>query len=75
MKTTYVMIVCACLTGTAAAQPGGRAPGPGLVEPAEGERIAWYGTLAEGLAEAKRLERPVMLLSAAPRCRQVPGVW
>lgn len=59
--------------------PGGRggrgAPGPGKVEVAKGERIAWHGTLEGGLAEAKRLNRPVLLLSAAPHCHQVPGVW
>ncbi|MEM7165387.1 MAG: hypothetical protein AAF581_07985 [Planctomycetota bacterium] len=61
------------------AQPpgGGRGgpPRPERVEPQAGARIAWYGTVAGGLAEAKRLQRPVLLVSAAPHCRQVPGVW
>lgn len=63
-------------TGTASllAQPGGP-PGPGKVEPTSGPRVAWYGTLSGGLAEAKRLQRPILLVAAAPHCRQVPGVW
>lgn len=38
-------------------------------------RVAWYGRLADGLAEAKRSNRPILLLSAAPQCEGVPGIW
>ncbi len=38
-------------------------------------RIAWYGTLKSGLAEAKRSNRPILLVSAAPHCTGVPGIW
>ncbi|MDP7204554.1 MAG: hypothetical protein QGH11_03230 [Pirellulaceae bacterium] len=38
-------------------------------------RIAWYGNLADGLAEAKRSGRPILLTSAAPSCLGIPGVW
>ena len=37
--------------------------------------IAWYGTWEQGLAEAKRLDLPIFLHSAAPRCGGVPGMW
>ena len=37
--------------------------------------IAWYGTLDRGLAEAKRSQRPILLVSAAPQCLGVPGIW
>jgi hypothetical protein len=37
--------------------------------------IAWYGTWEQGLAEAKRLDLPILLHSAAPRCGGVPGMW
>ncbi len=37
--------------------------------------IAWYGILADGIAEAKATNRPIMLLSAAPQCAGVPGMW
>ena len=38
-------------------------------------RIAWYGDLQEGLKEAKRSSRPILLVSGAPHCLGVPGVW
>jgi len=38
-------------------------------------RIAWYGQLAVGLAEAQRTGRPILLVSGAPQCHGVPGVW
>ena len=38
-------------------------------------RIAWYGNLADGLAEAERSSRPILLISGAPACLGVPGVW
>lgn len=49
--------------------------GPSLVEPIEGERIVWYGTLKQGRAIAAETQRPILLISAAPACRTVPGVW
>jgi len=38
-------------------------------------RIAWYGTLMNGLAEAKRSSRPILLVSGAPQCLGVSGIW
>ena len=37
--------------------------------------IAWYGVLADGLAEAKETGKPILLVSAAPQCTGVPGMW
>ena len=37
--------------------------------------IAWYGTWEAGLQEAKRLKRPILLISAAPQCNHVSGMW
>lgn len=37
--------------------------------------IAWYGTWESGLAAAKESGRPILLVSAAPHCHQVPGMW
>ncbi len=39
------------------------------------KKIDWYGTLDSGLAEAKRTNKPIFLLSAAPQCLGVPGIW
>ena len=41
----------------------------------EKPKVIWYGTLQGGLAEAKRSNRPILLLSAAPHCQSVSGVW
>ena len=38
-------------------------------------RIAWFGTLKSGLAEAERTNKPILLISAAPQCVGVPGIW
>lgn len=37
--------------------------------------IAWYGRLDDGLAEAKRSNRPIFFMSAASQCGGVPGVF
>lgn len=39
------------------------------------EKIAWFGTWKGGLAEAQRTGKPILLVSAAPQCHNVPGVW
>ncbi|MDH3592304.1 MAG: hypothetical protein OER88_10525 [Planctomycetota bacterium] len=72
MRTPLIVLVAAA--SFAFAQ--GRGPrGPGLVKPMQGQRVAWFGTLTAGLAEAKRTQRPIVLISAAPHCHNVPGVW
>lgn len=38
-------------------------------------RVAWYGTLTSGLQAAKAANRPILLVSAAPHCLGVPGIW
>lgn len=38
-------------------------------------KIAWYGKLEDGLEEARRSNRPILLVSAAPQCQNVPGMW
>ena len=38
-------------------------------------RIAWYGKLSDGIAEAKRSNRPILLVAAAPQCEGVSGLW
>ena len=37
--------------------------------------IVWYGVLQDGLEQARKTERPILLLSAAPQCAGVPGMW
>jgi hypothetical protein len=37
--------------------------------------IAWFSTLEDGLAEARRTGKPIFFLSAAPHCAGVSGIW
>jgi Spy/CpxP family protein refolding chaperone len=37
--------------------------------------IAWFTELKQGLAEAKRAGKPILLVSAAPHCAGVSGIW
>ena len=37
--------------------------------------IAWYGRWEEARKEARRLNRPILLVSAAPHCTNVSGIW
>ena len=37
--------------------------------------IAWYGTWEVAKSEAERTGKPILLLSAAPQCQGVPGIW
>ena len=39
------------------------------------QRIAWFGTMDSALAAAKETSRPILLVSGAPACKAVPGVW
>ncbi|HIF39840.1 MAG TPA: hypothetical protein EYQ74_01915 [Planctomycetes bacterium] len=37
--------------------------------------VAWMGSWEQAKAEAARTKRPIMIMSAAPHCRAVPGKW
>ena len=37
--------------------------------------IVWYGVLKDGLAEAERTGKPILLITAAAQCGGVPGMW
>ena len=37
--------------------------------------IAWFGTWQRGLETAKATGRPILLISAAPQCHGVSGLW
>jgi len=41
--------------------------------PANG--IQWFATWKAGLAEAQRTGKPILLVSAAPHCAGVSGIW
>jgi hypothetical protein len=37
--------------------------------------IQWFATWQSGLAEAHRTGKPILLVSAAPHCAGVSGIW
>jgi hypothetical protein len=41
----------------------------------DGATIQWFATLERGLAEAKRTGKPILLVSGAPHCAGVSGMW
>lgn len=41
----------------------------------DGATIQWFGTLERGLTEAQRTGKPILLVSGAPHCSGVPGMW
>jgi hypothetical protein len=79
---TLVAVLIAASPALAQERGGrrGRPGGPPKLQPTEplaatAEKIAWYGTWTEALAEARRTGRPILLISAAPHCHNVSGVW
>ena len=73
MKCKTGLVLALSIMNTAALAQG-FGPPPGPIPSAQGG-IVWYGTLRTGLAEARRLNRPVLLMSAAPHCHNIPGIW
>ena len=49
--------------------------GKSAKRPSAKAAIAWFGTWKQGVAEAKRTNRPILLISAAPQCHGVSGIW
>lgn len=44
-------------------------------QPVSPPRVAWYTSWEQAQADAQRLNRPILLQSAAPQCSGVPGMW
>ena len=63
MKRTIALLLLPLAT-TLAAAPADAA-----------ERIAWYSSVKQGLAVAKTTGRPILLVSAAPHCHGISGIW
>jgi hypothetical protein len=74
-RAAAVFAALSCASAAIAQGPG-RPPGPVSGPLASGVGgIVWMGTLKEGIREAKRTNRPILLLSAAPHCHNVSGIW
>ena len=39
------------------------------------EAIGWIPSWEQALAEARATNKPILLMSGAPECGGVPGVW
>jgi hypothetical protein len=76
MKATGALLVAVMAVGSVsyAQRPGPPGSPSGPIPSAQGG-IVWYGSLRQGVAEAKRTNRPILLISAAPHCHNVSGIW
>lgn len=73
--TASVLVSLGCVvsgSGAVLAQPG---PGVTVDWSQVSERIAWFGTWDGALEAAEATGRPILLVSAAPHCRHISGVW
>lgn len=75
MMLLSTLLLSAALQTSAAPPPSGASPREAPPVEAPEARIQWFGTLEQGLAEAKRTNRPIMMTAAAPHCRGVSGKW
>ncbi len=60
--------------GPGGGPPGGKGPSGQARTPNQGG-IQWFATWESGRVEAARTGRPILLVSAAPHCAGVSGVW
>ena len=79
MTNSWKSLLILGLLLTAAARPEMTAAPPSAAAATDREQypagVAWFGTWEGALAEATRTGKPILLLSAAPQCRGVPGIW
>jgi len=71
LATVIPMSIGAQLAPPSGESFGGSSPGSEKVV----SGIAWYGVLKDGLLEATRTGKPILLVSAAPQCNGIPGMW
>lgn len=55
-------------------RPEGPVVGSGVTA-AERTAVAWFGTWKGAVLEAQRSGRPILLMSAAPQCHGISGLW
>ncbi len=69
------LFLCAPALAQRAPRGGGPETRTAATTTKDGAIIQWYATLDRGLAEAKRTGKPIMLVSGAPHCAGVSGMW
>ena len=79
IKTIAMVPALALLLGWSPALPAEPAvletADEGDPDPTATAPVAWFGSLAQGFAEARRTNKAILVFSAAPQCHNVPGVW
>ncbi len=77
MSTMNPLLAAALGTALTATTAMAQGPVPGITQDwsAVEQRIAWHGTWKGALAAAEVTRRPILLVSAAPHCGRVPGMW
>ena len=62
--------------GNSGGKDKGKGKGPLEIDRASVQSgIQWFATWDSGLREAQRSGRPILMVSAAPHCAGVSGVW
>lgn len=67
------LLMCAALTA-ASLSPAAADDKPETKASPRGG-IQWFATWVQAEAEAKRTQRPILLVSAAPHCKNISGEW
>ena len=77
LLSLLVLTAAPCAQQTPPPQDSASAPAPKTQAAATktSARIQWFGTLEQGLAEAKRTNRPLLMTAAAPACGGIAGMW
>ncbi|MFT7619223.1 MAG: hypothetical protein ACI97A_002873 [Planctomycetota bacterium] len=72
-----IVLIFSSTLALAQGPPGNRPRGPGKTQDWSqiDQRISWHGTWKAALATAKVTGQPILLISAAPSCGGVPGMW
>ncbi len=77
IAATALASLAVCMPALAQRAPRGGGPEArtAAATTKDGAIIQWYATLDRGLAEAKRTGKPILLVSGAPHCAGVSGMW
>ncbi len=75
VSTLAALALCAPALAQRAPRGGGPEARTAPATTRDGAIIQWYATLDRGLAEAKRTGKPILLVSGAPHCAGVSGMW
>lgn len=75
LRTLLLLLSLLAIAPAVDAQRRGGGRDSAAIEATDDPGIAWFGSWEGALAEAKRTGKPILLFSAAPQCRAVPGMW